>query len=66
MSSYNKALYNHLRKVFVKDQELQETFMALTDKVDEKSQSEMARLRKLMSVNQQQVKLFEDFKSLMQ
>lgn len=51
MSTYNKALYNHLRKVFVVDQALQVTFMELTDKVDEKSQSEMARLRKEMANN---------------
>ena len=38
-SGYNKALYNHLRAIYVVDQARQDEFMKLTDQVDEKSQA---------------------------
>ena len=63
-SSYNRALYNHLRGIYMIDQEHQAKFMSLTEKTDEKSQAQMTELRKEMATNSQKVKMFEELKHL--
>ena len=63
-SFHNKALYNHLHRVKIIDQEIEKTFMALTEKVDEKSQDEMNKLRKEMAKNAQKVAMYDQLKKL--
>ena len=58
-NSYNRALYNHLRRINEKDQAMQAAFMELTAVKDEssesekneKSQHEMETMRKAMAKN---------------
>ena len=63
-SKFNKALYNHLRKSYRLDQELNTRFMALAEKQDDKSLAEMELMRKEMLQYEKQVKLFSDIREM--
>ena len=63
-SSYNKTLYNHLRKQADKDSLLNAEFMTLSQKTGDSDLSKLNEMRKQIANNSQQVKLYQEFREL--